>query len=222
MTAVEPPRTRDAVHRETGPNVPLPAVALTWLAPPARSPDAAALTVAAALLGHGESSRLNQALVYRAQIAQTATFAADLRVDAGLLVAYAIAATGAKPETLARALRKEIDRLANAPVPAEELAKVKTQLVTQALVERQTPLGKGVALGEAIVLRGDARRANDELAELQAVTPADVQRVVRKYLTGAPQVTIEYTQQAAAKTARRQCRQGGASDPNDGAAEAAR
>ncbi len=31
------------------------------------------------------------------------------------------------------------------------------------------------------------------------MTPADVQRVVRKYLTGAPQVTIEYTQQAAAK-----------------------
>ena len=87
----------------------------------------------------------------------------------------------------------------SAPVPAAELAKVKTQLVTQALVERQTPLGKGMALGEAIIARGDARRANDELAELQAVTPADVQRVVRKYLTGAPQVTIEYTQQAAAK-----------------------
>jgi hypothetical protein len=30
------------------------------------------------------------------------------------------------------------------------------------------------------------------------VTPADVQRVVRKYLTGAPQVTIEYTQQMVA------------------------
>ena len=84
-------------------------------------------------------------------------------------------------------------------MPADELAKVKTQLVTQALVERQTPLGKGMALGEAIITRGDARHANDELAELQAVTPADVQRVVRKYLTGAPQVTIEYTQQAAVK-----------------------
>ncbi len=198
VTTVEPPRTRDALYRETGPNVPLPAVALTWLAPPARSPDAAALTVAAALLGNGESSRLNQSLVYRAQMAQTATFGADLRVDTGLLVAYAIAASGAKPDALARALRKEIDRLARVPVPADELAKVKTQLVTQALVARQTPLGKGEALGEAIILRGDARRANDELAELQAVTPADVQRVVRKYLTGAPQVTIEYTQQAAA------------------------
>ena len=31
VTATEPPRTRDARYVETGPNVPLPAVGLTWL-----------------------------------------------------------------------------------------------------------------------------------------------------------------------------------------------
>src|SRR4051812_44918555 len=70
VSATEPARTRDVRVRETGPNVPLPAVAITWLAPPARSPDVAALKVAAAILGNGESSRINQALVYRAQMAQ--------------------------------------------------------------------------------------------------------------------------------------------------------
>lgn len=197
VTAAEPPRVRAARYAETGPNVPLPAVAITWLAPPARSPDAAALTVAAALLGNGESSRLNQALVYRGQIAQSASFDADFRVDTGLLVAQAIAAKGATPDALTRALRKEIERLASAPVPAVELAKIKTQLLTHALIERQTPLGKGMALGDAIVTQGDARRVNQQLTELQAVTAADVQRVVRKYLTGATEVTIEYTQQAS-------------------------
>jgi zinc protease len=199
VTAVEPERKQDARYRETGPNVPLPAVAITWLAPSARSPDAAALKVAAALLGNGESSRLNQALVYRAQIAQTASFGADLRVDTGLLIAYAIAAMGKPPDALAQALRKEIDRLAAKPVPDAELAKVKTQLLTQALLSRQTPLGKGQALGDAILIQGDARRVNQELDELQAVTAADVQRVVRKYLSGAHAVTIEYTQAAAAQ-----------------------
>jgi zinc protease len=195
VTAVEPPRTQSARYRETGPNVPLPAVALTWLAPSARSKDAPALQVVAALLGRGESSRMNQALVYRGQIAQTASFGADLRVDTGLLVAYAIAASGSTPDQLAKALRAEIARLADQPVPAAELAKIKTQLVTQALVERQTPLGKGEALGDAAVTQGDVRRVNKELADLQAVTAADVQRVVRQYLIDAPEVTIDYVQE---------------------------
>ena len=148
----------------------------------ADSPDAAALKVAAAILGNGESSRLNQALVYRAQIAQTASFGADMRVDPGLLIAYAVAAKGVSPDTLAKALRAEIERLAHKPVPAAELAKIKTQLLTQALDERQTPLGKGEALGDAITYHGDARYANRELDDLMAVTAADVQRVLRKYV----------------------------------------
>ncbi len=118
--------------------------------------------------------------MYRAQIAQTASFGADLRVDTGLLIAYAIAASGATPDQLARALRHEIELLAQKPVPPAELAKIKTQLVTQALIDRQTPLGKAMALGEAAVTLGDVRRVNEELAELQAVTAADVQRVVRQ------------------------------------------
>ena len=192
---VEPPRTSDAVYRETGPDVPLPAVALTWLGPPAKSSDAAALKVAAALLGNGESSRMNQALVYRGQIAQRAAFGADLRVDPGLLVAYAIAAKGATPQTLARALRAEIERLARNPIPDRELAKVKLQLLTQALDTRQTPMGKGDALGDAIFYQGDARAADRELDELQKVTAADVQRVLRKYVLDGKQVTIEYAQE---------------------------
>ena len=200
VTAIEPDRTRDARHVETGPNVPLPAVIITWLAPSARSPDAPALEVVAALLANGESSRLNQALVYRAQIAQEATFNADLRVDKGLLYAFAIAATGKTPAMCERALLAEIDRLAARPVPPAELDKVKTQLLTQALRARETPLGRGEALGEAILLGGDANRVNRDLDELQAVTAADVQRVVRTYLTGAKKVTIEYVQQAASRS----------------------
>jgi zinc protease len=55
-------------------------------------------------------------------------------------------------------------------VPAGELAKIKTQLLTQALDARQTPLGKGEALGDAITYHGDARYANRELDDLMAVT----------------------------------------------------
>jgi len=95
-------------------------------------------------------------------------------------------------------MRADIDQLAARPVPAAELAKVKTQLLTQALLQRQTPLGKGMALGDAIINLGDVRRVNAELDELQAVTAADVRRVARTYLAGARSVIIEYTRQPAA------------------------
>ena len=42
---------------------------------------------------------------------------------------------------------------------------------------------------------------NTRLAALQAVTAADVQRVVRRYITGAHKVIIEYRQQPEAAPA---------------------
>ncbi len=40
VTAVEPPRKGPGVYEGYGPNVPLPAVAITWLGPKASDPDA--------------------------------------------------------------------------------------------------------------------------------------------------------------------------------------
>ena len=197
--ASEPPWQSDRKASITGPQVPLPGVAITWLAPPTTSADAPALQVAAAVLAAGESSRLNQSLVYRQRIATQAGFSSDLRVGPGLLIAYAIAAGGKSPGELAAALLAEVARMAAVPPSAAELAKVKTQLVTAAFISRQTPLGLASALGEAAVLEGNAARVNTDLEELQRVSAADVQRVLRRYVVGAHKVTIEYRQQEGAK-----------------------
>jgi zinc protease len=187
------------VAKVTGPQVPLPAVAFTWLAPPLTSADAPALQIAAAVLAAGESSRLNQSLVYRQRVATQAGFNADLRVGPGLLIAYAIAAGGKSTDALAKALLAEVVRLATTPPSAVELSKVKTQLITQAFTSRQTPLGLGSAIAEAAVLEGDPARVNTELEDLQRVSAADVQRVLRRYVLGAHKVTIDYRQAEAAK-----------------------
>jgi zinc protease len=199
LDASEPAWTSDRVAKVTGPQVPLPAVAFTWLAPPVTSADAPALQVAAAVLAAGESSRLNQALVYRQRVATQAGFTADLRSGPGLLIAYAIAAGGKSTTELGNALLAEVSRLAAAPPSANELAKVKTQLVTQAFTSRQTPLGLGTALAEAAVLEGDPARVNSELDDLQRVSAADVRRVLRRYVLGAHKVTIDYRQAEGAK-----------------------
>ena len=197
--AVEPAWSRDRTITVTAPNVPLPAVAAVWLAPPVTDRDAPALQVAAALLSAGESSRLNQSLVYRQQIATQAGFSADLRAGPGLLIATAIAAGGKEPAAVRSALLAEVRRLVDRPASAAELDKVKVQILTGAFVSRQTPLGLGSAIGEAAVLGGNANRINTDLDDLQRVTALDVQRVLRRYVTGAHKVMLDYVPEASPK-----------------------
>jgi zinc protease len=94
-----------------------------------------------------------------------------------------------------------VRRLGTDKVPPAELSKVKTQLLTRALTERQTPHGEASALAEAAVLYGDPADANRQLDDLQRVSAADVQRVVRQYILGAHKVTLTYTQEPAAAAA---------------------
>jgi len=194
VSVVEPRRVRDEQHRLTAPTVPLPAALLIWQAPKAASPDAATLQVVQGLLALGDSARLNERLVYREQIAQSAGFEAQLNADAGLLVAHAVAAGKQSAADLVMPLAREVQRLAEEPITPAELDKVKTQLLTAALVKRQTPLGLGEVVGQAALLRGDATAAHRELMELQAVTVADVQRVLRRDVLRAARVTVLYEQ----------------------------
>ncbi len=197
VNAKEPARKQDKRYTETSPTAPLPAVAITWLIPPASSADAIPLQVAAALLSQGESSRLYQSLVYEKQVAQQVGVDADGRVGPGLFSAYAILAGAHAPAEAEKLLLKGIDQLATGPISAAELDKVKTQLLTRELVSRQTPMGLGFAIGQATLIEGDTARVNSDLVALQKVTAADVQRVLKHYVTGAHSVSIDYLPKSA-------------------------
>jgi zinc protease len=192
VTVTEPERTEEKRHMMTAPNVPFPAVAITYLAPPSKDADVPALEIAETILANGESSRLYQALVYKQQIAQEAAFSADIRVDRGLLYFYAIASEGKTAEELEKSLLAELARIQNSPVTANELAKAKNQLITKTLQEREQNDGKAIAIERAIAYQGDANAVNTDIQHLQAVTVADVQRVMKKYFTDKNRVVIYY------------------------------
>jgi zinc protease len=196
VTVQERERTEEKHFAEHGANVPLPAGALTWLIPSARSDDAEPLEIAATILSDGDSSRFHQSLVYRQQLAQSAGASANLQEDVSLFTARVIMASGKKPEDGIAALREEIAALAAKPVTAAELEKAKNLNITSALRQRETNDGKAGALGEAITQHHDATYVNRGLARLQAVTAADVQRVVKKYLIDGKAVVITYTSEA--------------------------
>ena len=192
----EPPRKSEIRLTEYGKND-LPAVGLTYLTTRFADADSDVLRVADAILSAGESSRLYNALVYNQQLAAEINSSSETREDAGLFVLLAILSEGKKPADAEKSLLAEIKKLQDAPVPAAELDKAKNQLITEQLRQRETSNGKALALGEAAVLFGDPARVNTDLARLQAVTAADIQRVMKKYFTDTNRFVLYYLPQAS-------------------------
>ncbi|MFI4934007.1 MAG: M16 family metallopeptidase [Caulobacterales bacterium] len=203
VTAVEPPRTGPKSATGYGPNVVLPAIAITWLAPPVTSPDAAALQVLDAVLSGGKASRLYDSMVYDKQIAAEIFSNADLRAQLGMYYVGAIVAEGHTVDEDEAALRAQVGALRDAPVSAAELEKAKTQLLAAEVRQRETIEGRANELGQAQIVEGDAAKANSDIADLQKVTAADVQRVARKYLSDDLRSVIRYLPDAQRPPARR-------------------
>ncbi|RZJ44595.1 MAG: insulinase family protein, partial [Brevundimonas sp.] len=186
----EPTAAREATFY--APNVPLPAVVLAWPAVRYDNPDRAALTVLDGILSTGESSRLYQALIYDQKIATQASSSVDASQQAGAVITYAIMAEGETPEAGLASLRAEAARLRDAPVSQAELTEAKNELVAGALRDRETVEDRANVLGWSLINTGGAVAADAEIAALQAVTIADIQRVARRYLTDERSIAIRY------------------------------
>jgi zinc protease len=197
VTTVEPPRTGPRDVTNYGTDVPLPAVAVTWLAPKASDADAPALQMLDAILTAGKSSRLYDSLVYEKQMAAQVFSSADLRQQLGMFYVGAIVAQGHTPDEVEAALRAQVASLRDAPVSPAELDIAKTQLLTNEIRQRETIEGRANELAAAQVIEGSAARANSDILDLAAVTPADVQRVARKYLPDDLRVSIKYLPESA-------------------------
>ncbi|MBB3911381.1 M16 family metallopeptidase [Sphingomonas desiccabilis] len=192
----EPPRTaatRHVVHAE---NTPLPAVVLSYQVPPDNHPDQAALAVLNAVLSTGRNSRLYQALVYRDQLAQSAETYLDSKKDTGVLAAYAIAAGGKDIGAVEAGLKREVARLRDAPVSAAELAEAKNEILAAALARRETAEGRAFTLANSVIVNGDPRAADRQLAAIAKVDAAAVQRVARRYLGENQVAVLQYLPQA--------------------------
>lgn len=194
VTVTEPERKEEKRFMETAPIVPFPAVAITYLAPPSKSEDIPALELAETILSGGESSRLYQALVREQQIAQQANLSTDIRVDKGLLYLLAIASEGHTAPELEKSLLAQLKLIQDSPVSAQELEKAKNQLITQTLQQREDNDGKAIAIERAVAYDGDPMAVNSDIQKLQAVTAADIQRVMKKYFTDTNRVVIYYEQ----------------------------
>ncbi|HJV42846.1 pitrilysin family protein [Caulobacter sp.] len=192
VSVAEPGRSGPKTVNTYGPNVPLPALAITWLAPAAADKDAPALTVLDAILSAGKSSRLYDSLVYEQKIAQSVFSSAPNNAQPGLFYVGAIMAGGKTVQQGETALRAQVARVRDGMVTPAELAEAKAGLLADAVRRREEIDGRGFALGYALATEGDAAVANTSLAKLQAVTAADIQRVAKTYLADDRRTVIRY------------------------------
>jgi len=192
ITEREKPRTQPRLVTAYAPNVPLPVVGSLWQTPGAGNSDLAALEVLNAILSRGNNSRLHQNLVYNKRLATSVSGNLIDTEETGIYAPYVILAGGKSVADAEAALAAEMARVRSEPVTATELAEAKTELVAGALRERETFSGRAFELGEALVRTGDPRHPDKELAAIQKVTAADVQRVARKYLAANSRVDIRY------------------------------
>ena len=199
VTEVEPEWTTERRFEKFAPIVPFPATAIVYRAPKTTSADIPALRLAASILSGGESSRLYMALVRNQQIAQEANLDLTLNAEGGRMALIGIGAEKGTSQNLEAALLAELKKIQDSGVTAKELEKAKNQLVSEVIRERETNDGKAIAIEQAVAYQGDPKAVNKDVAELEAVTAADIQRVMKQYFKDNNRVVIYYSQEKKAE-----------------------
>lgn len=199
VTETEPEWTTERRFKETGPRVPFPATAIVYRAPRTNSPDIPALRLASVILSGGESSRMYVSMIREQQIAQQADLDLELNTEGGRLSLIGIGSEKGTSENLEKAMLGEVKKIQENGVTVKELEKAKNQLIARAVRSLETNDGKAIAIERSVAYLGDPKAVNNEVAKLQAVTVADIQRVMKTYFKDNNRVVIYYNQADAGK-----------------------
>jgi zinc protease len=178
----EPPQKQERRQTIPDPLARLARVDIVYKIPPSESADVDALRVASSVLGSGRSSRFYQNLVRQKQLAvQVATFVDDRR-GPGLFTIDAMVAPEKTTADLEAAAYDLITAAASSPIADWEMEKARNA-ERRALAGRvQSSLQRAILLSEYAVAYNDPGRINTEASRIAAVSAADVQRVIKKYL----------------------------------------
>jgi predicted Zn-dependent peptidase len=171
----------------------LPAVLRLYRVPGHKSPDMYPLGILAAILGQGESSRLNVTTVRRDQAAlatQVILNPYDSRRGPGILVVLAVANRGITSTVIDSLVTRQVDSLRTTDVSDAELAKAKNMVRARFIRSRETAQGRAETLQHFNMFHQALAELNTDLDRYLAVTAADVRRVARTYLDSANVVDL--------------------------------
>ncbi len=164
--------------------VKLPQMRVAWLTPPAFTPTAYDANVAMYALGGAKASRLDQALVYKTQVAQSVQcFVRDLKLTS-IAQCTITAKPGVKLEDLEATMWAEIAKLQADGPTAEEVEASKATALSQKITGLQRLGGfGGVAdsLDEYNQYTGDPGYLAKDVAATEAVTAASAKSAAKLF-----------------------------------------
>ena len=171
-----------------------PQVSVQFHTVPFEHRDQYALDVVQSLL-NGQTGRLRKSLVLDQKIASSATAGQDSLRWNGSFYLTAETKGEATPAALEAALWAELARLQNEAVPADELIKVKNQIVAESYRNLENPF---YLLLQLLFYDGwgDWKYLNEWSAKTLAVTAEDVQRVAKLYFTTENRTVASYNRKA--------------------------
>jgi predicted Zn-dependent peptidase len=186
----EPPQTgeRHVIVRKPAE---LPALLLGYRGVSVEHPDRAALDVAAKVLAGGRSARLTERLVRDEEVATGVDADLTWSKYEDLFVIETQARPGRQAAEVLRSLTRTLRTLAEEPIAERELARAKRQMRADYVRGLQRVTGKANQLGFFDVVFGDYRAMFALEQQWNAVTAADVQRVVRTYLVPGRRTVVE-------------------------------
>jgi len=161
----------------------LPSLVMGYHVPNLREQDSYVLEVIATLLSGGKSSRLYQSLVREKRLVLSSD--ADhslLSRDPNLFTLSAELLPGKEVAQTVKAFDQEVDRLQKERVGDRELEKAKNQIEASFIFAQDSLFYQAMLLAQhEIALSWKA--IDDYLPSIRKVSPEDIQRVARKYLT---------------------------------------
>jgi zinc protease len=161
---------------------PFPAFIDGWKIPARQTPEFNALYLAGKLLYDGESSRLYQKLVKGDEsVIQIFGFTDERRGPSSAIIG-AIPKPGKDVKQIRGQIYEEIKQLATAGPSADEMQKLRNQLINDEVRARQSSLARAQRIAEATLYDGKPALVNTELEELLKITPEQIRDAVAKYL----------------------------------------
>lgn len=183
VRSVEPPQNGERRVVLTRQDAQLASVVAAYHVPNLTDPDSYALDVLEVILAGGKSARLHRQLVYEKQLALSAgALYSRVAADPELMTLFATPAPGKTAEEVEQALYDEIERLKTELVSSRELQKAKNQIEASFVFSQDSIFSLARQLAAYEVVAG-WQYWKAYVPGIRAVTPEDVQRVVRKYFT---------------------------------------